>query len=258
MWPRAIVLLGTGKVGSALARQLVAQGLPLQWLWNRSEPAVQALADDLQLNWTTDLSELPAEADLYILAVRDDALPPLAAALARQLDKGALVVHTSGATPSAVLGAHFPHFGVFYPLQTFSPGREPDFHQVPLCVHAANDTDLVCLEQLAQRLSERVAVVDDRQRAILHVAAVFTNNFTNYLQHISQAILTDAGLATDLLQPLLQETIAKLDVLSPEQAQTGPAIRGDQATIERHLAWLAQYPEWREIYRLLSEGIERM
>jgi predicted short-subunit dehydrogenase-like oxidoreductase (DUF2520 family) len=255
MWPRAIVLLGAGKVGSALARRLHNLGLPLASLWNRSEEPVRSLGESLDIDWTTDLAQLPPQADLYILAVRDDALAGLARQLAHHLPADAFVVHTSGATPSAVLGAHFARFGVFYPLQTFSPGRPIHFSSVPLCVFSPRAEDQALLRQLAARLSDRVAIVDDRQRAILHVTAVFTNNFTNYLQHISQTILRDNELPTDLLQPLLRETIDKLDDLSPEQAQTGPAIRDDQATIDRHLAILEPYPEWREVYRLLSEKI---
>lgn len=255
MWPESVVLLGAGKVGQALAAAFVAEGIPLEMVWNRTAATGEQLGTKLGLPWSDQLSALPKRADLYILSVSDDAISGLSRGLAGHVSPDSLVVHTSGATPSGAIGAHFPRFGVFYPLQSFSAGREPAFRDIPLCVFSPRAEDERRLYQLAERLSERVEKVDDRQRAILHVAAVFANNFTNYLQHISRRILTDAELPADLLQPLLRETIEKLSELSPTQAQTGPALRGDQATIQRHLAFLEQYPEWREIYQLLSAEI---
>ncbi|RMF03029.1 MAG: DUF2520 domain-containing protein, partial [Bacteroidetes bacterium] len=203
----------------------------------------------------TNLAELPRNADLYILAVSDAGIAPLASRLKPYLATDVLVVHTSGATPASVLAPYFSHYGVFYPLQTFSRSREVEMQQVPFCLWAKESSDYTLLEAIARQLSKTVVEVDDAQRQYLHLAAVFVNNFTNYLQHISQTILAEQQLPEHLLRPLLRETIAKLDTLSAVEAQTGPARRADTATIQRHLALLQDRPQWAALYRLFSEQI---
>jgi predicted short-subunit dehydrogenase-like oxidoreductase (DUF2520 family) len=116
--------------------------------------------------------------------------------------------------------------------------------------------DLTPVKRLAQKLSNKIYDVSDEQRLQLHLAAVYVNNFTNYLQHIGASLLAEHGLSAEILHPLLLETVAKLKDLSAREAQTGPAIRGDQPTINRHLAQLAAHPNWQEIYKLLSDGIQ--
>lgn len=214
------------------------------------------LAEELDTSWSSELDDVPAECDLYLLMVPDDAIAEVAASLSWYIPPDSLVMHTSGATPAKVLSSYFTRHGVFYPLQTFSKGREVDFTEVPLCLHTALPEDYTKVERLAQTLVKNVYAIDDRQRAQLHLAAVFANNFTNYLQFISRQITSKHELPVNLLQPLLRETIAKLDTLSPSQAQTGPAVRGDELTMNLHLKLLEKHPEWAEIYRLLSQGIK--
>jgi predicted short-subunit dehydrogenase-like oxidoreductase (DUF2520 family) len=132
-----------------------------------------------------------------------------------------------------------------------------DFSNIPFCIDAVKKEDRILLQELAQLLSEKVFVITDEQRAVLHVAAVFVNNFSNHLFRIGEEILKDHEMSFELLLPLIRETVNKLDSLSPEEAQTGPAIRGDQTTIRRHLKLLKSYPEYQEIYRMLSEGIQK-
>lgn len=226
-------------------------------VWSRTRQAAQVLAEQLASSHSDQLSDVPPTADLYIIAVSDHAIGVVAEELASHISPNTLVVHTSGATPTSVLAPHFDRCGVFYPLQSFSPGRTVDFSQVPLCLHAEQQADYELLEQLAEKLSEKNYRVSDNQRLQLHLAAVFVNNFTNYLQFISQSIVEEHQLPGALLLPLLQETISKLQELSPADAQTGPAIRDDQATIKRHLALLENHPHWQELYRKLSDSIRK-
>lgn len=250
-----IVLIGAGNVGYHLGNRLYEKGLRIQQVFSRAKEKAEKLASEVNAQAITELSNITLDADLYILAVHDSAIAEVAAQLP-VLDK--LVVHTSGATPSAILYPHFQRFGIFYPLQTFSISKEVDFEQIPICVHANHDADLQDLENLARQISPKVYRIDDEQRAILHVAAVFVNNFTNYLFQIGYDILEKENLPFDLLRPLIRETAAKVQVHPPAEMQTGPAIRGDQATIGKHLQYLEKFPEYKSLYKLLTTSLEKI
>ena len=252
-----IVLIGAGKVAGHLGRRLREKGHHVRHVHGRTAVSTAALARVLDADHSTRMEKVPPEAELYLIAVPDDVIGTVAAKLAEHVTSDALVLHTSGATPSDVLAPHFRRYGVFYPLQTFSVGRPVDFARVPLCLYTAVAEDYPPVAALAAGLVNEVYAVDDRQRAGLHLAAVFVNNFTNYLQFISRALTEANDLPWYLLRPLLRETVAKLEELTPREAQTGPAVRDDQATLRRHLELLSEHPEWAEIYRLLSRGIQK-
>lgn len=256
-WPAKIVLLGAGKVAAAMGARLVETGHSIEAVWSRTSEAAHALAANLQSVGTSVYDELPTQADLYLVVVPDHAIGEVAESLAKVVSNESLVAHTSGATPAGILQPHFQRYGVFYPLQSFSPGRQVDFSKVPLCVDSSLEADLPRLQKLALTLSEKVFQVSDEQRLQLHLAAVFVNNFTNYIQFIGQELVQEHDLPGELLLPLLQETIDKLHTLSPSEAQTGPALRHDQSTIDRHLALLQNYPHWQRLYLLLTEGIQK-
>ena len=145
----------------------------------------------------------------------------------------------------------------FILLQTFSKNREVNMSAVPICLEAHHESDIKILEKLAATVSEKVYQVDSERRKALHLAAVFVNNFTNHLYHIGQKICEDSKLPTSILQPLIQETVGKIEQLSPRDAQTGPARRGDDETIKKHLEQLDS-SEYKEIYRVMSESIGKL
>jgi predicted short-subunit dehydrogenase-like oxidoreductase (DUF2520 family) len=224
-------------------------------VYSRSATKATALGEVLNCPSVTLLTEVPSRADLYLLLVPDAQIGEVAKVLQKHISSTSLVMHASGATPADVLAPYFEHHGVFYPLQTFSRERVLDFTEVPLCLYTAQEQDYEQVASIARSLVKNVYAVGDEQRAQLHLAAVFVNNFTNYLQYIGQEIAQENQLPGTLLQPLLQETIAKLDDLKPAVAQTGPAIRNDRPTMERHLAMLTQHSQWAELYKQLSQGI---
>ncbi|MEL7220745.1 MAG: DUF2520 domain-containing protein [Bacteroidota bacterium] len=255
-WPKDIVLIGAGNVAWHLGARLFQMGKDVVHVHARSAQNAVQLATVLHCEGSNQVDKIPTTADLYLIAVNDTAIASVAEQLADLIHPNSLLVHTSGATPSTVFQAHFNRHGVFYPLQTFSKGRAVDFSQVPLCICAEHAEDFNKLESLARELSNQVYAVSDEQRLQLHLAAIFVNNFTNYLQHIGGEILKKHQLPAEILHPLLVETVAKLEDLSAKDAQTGPAIRGDQPTIERHLTLLETQSEWRAIYQLLSDSIQ--
>jgi len=142
-------------------------------------------------------------------------------------------------------------------LQTFSKKKNIEFETLPICVDAINIANLDVLFQLAQSLSQEVYRINDDERKILHVAAVFVNNFTNHLYGIADDILQQEGIDFDILLPLIQETINKIYDHPPRMMQTGPAIRNDEKTIGEHLNYLKKYPDYQKIYQILTENIRK-
>ena len=252
-----VVIIGAGNVGSHLAKALHQADVRILQVFNRHIEKAQSLALQVNAEPVCDYKALSDQADLYLLTVSDSAIEEVAERITQLLGRNILLAHTSGATPSHVFEGKTKRYGIFYPLQTFSKEQEVDFSNIPFCIDAVKKEDRILLQELAQLLSEKVCVITDDQRAVLHVAAVFVNNFSNHLFRIGEEILKDHEMSFELLLPLIRETVNKLYSLSPEEAQTGPAIRGDQTTIRGHLKLLKSYPEYQEIYRMLSEGIQK-
>jgi predicted short-subunit dehydrogenase-like oxidoreductase (DUF2520 family) len=249
-----IVIVGAGRIAWHLSKRLKGKGLRAAQILSRTAAHAQALGESLDAAWTDDPAQVLPDADWLILAVRDDAIESVAASLA-PFAPGALTTHTSGGTAGAVLAPHFERYGVFYPLQSFSREHTPVWSKIPFCVDAQSEEDLLFLKKIAKTIGNLVYHVNDEQRALLHVAAVFANNFANHCFAIAEKILDEKGLPFELLHPLMEETLAKALQDSPARMQTGPAARGDWATIERHLGLLAGHPDWRELYTRLSKSI---
>jgi predicted short-subunit dehydrogenase-like oxidoreductase (DUF2520 family) len=251
-----ITIIGTGRVAWQLGKRLVAKGLPVHQVVGRTTSHAKTLGEALGVSWANEWSAILPTTGWLLIAVRDDAIEAVARSLAA-LAPDALVTHTSGATTGAVLGQHFKRAGVFYPLQSFSMEQSPAWSKVPFCVDAGAESDIRILEITARKLGCRVYRVTDDQRMHLHVAAVFANNFTNHCFTIADKILKDHELPFEMLHPLMEATLSKAIHNPPALMQTGPAIRGDQETIRRHLHLLEDHPLWQQIYQDLSDSIDK-
>lgn len=249
---KRVVIVGSGNVAEALARALPASGAELCQVFARNRergPRVAALGGT---TWTADPDRL-AEADLYLIAVSDRAVGEVAASL--RLPDGAVAAHTAGSVPLDALEA-FPRRAVIYPLQTFTAGRAVDFARVPLFLEASDKGTYQAVERFARRLSSQLYPADSKRRGILHLAGVLACNFVNALYAAGERTLAREGLPFEALRPLIAETAAKaLAAPSPAAVQTGPAVRGDFPTLERHRALLAEEPLLLEIYNLMSRYI---
>lgn len=249
---KRVVIVGSGNVAEALARALPASGAELCQVFARNRergPCVAALGGT---TWTADPDRL-AEADLYLIAVSDRAVGEVAASL--RLPDGAVAAHTAGSVPLDALEA-FPRRAVIYPLQTFTAGRAVDFARVPLFLEASDKGTYQAVERFARRLSSQLYPADSKRRGILHLAGVLACNFVNALYAAGERTLAREGLPFEALRPLIDETAAKaLAAPSPAAVQTGPAVRGDLPTLERHRALLAEEPLLLEIYNLMSRYI---
>lgn len=247
-----IVIIGTGNTATVLGRRLKAAGHTILQVFGRDPAAASALAYELEAESTNYWTVVLRSADLYLIAVSDIAIAEVAAEL--RLPQGT-VVHTAASVPLEVLEPQ-QRRGVFYPLQTLKKEtkHQPD---IPLLIDAGDEPTLAQLKGLANSISEQVLEANDIQRQKLHLAAVFCNNFVNHLYVLTEDYCNREGIDFALLQPLIQETAARLITLPPLDAQTGPAIRRDGATMERHRELLAAYPEMRAWYDRFSEGIQK-
>jgi predicted short-subunit dehydrogenase-like oxidoreductase (DUF2520 family) len=244
----SIVILGTGNVAKHLFKAFMAQEeLEIVQVYARNPKTLSHFGANTKT--TSDLTKIEA-ADIYVLAVSDDAISHLSKELS--LKKG-LLVHTSGSVSIKALPKGVRR-GVFYPLQTFSANRNIDCKEIPICIESSNANDLELLKQLASAISDTVVPLTTKQRKTLHLAAVFANNFTNHMYHLSHELCEQKEIPFELLLPLIKETANKLEALSPFDAQTGPARRNDVGTINNHLTQLKSKKQ-KKIYSLLSKSI---
>lgn len=252
-----IVLLGAGRVATHLLPALVRGGGRVVQVWSRTLLSAQTLAAPLGIPHTDRLDEVTSEADIYIACVSDGALPALTREIvARVARADALFVHTAGSVPMDVWhSAGAVRYGILYPLQTFSKERAVDLELVSFFVEGSDEASLQKVEGLAYGLSEKVYRADSSVRARLHVSAVFACNFTNAMYGVAQRLLQSGGIPFDVLLPLIDETAAKVHTLSPHDAQTGPAVRGDYTVMQQHMESLSENPELQRVYEQISRLI---
>jgi predicted short-subunit dehydrogenase-like oxidoreductase (DUF2520 family) len=245
----SVVLIGTGNVAQNLFQAFSkVNDVEVKQVIGRTKSHLNFARATTTIE--TDFDKL-LPADLYVLAISDDAI---ASVSMRIKETNGLIVHTSGGSSLEALSIH-KRAGVFYPLQTFTKGKIISFENLPICIEANNTKDLEILRKLGETLSNRVVNISTEKRKILHLAAVFVNNFTNYMYSIGEDICAENEVDFNLLQPLIEETAHKLNVLSPKEAQTGPAKRGDQQTLQTHLEIIKKKHQ-RELYTLLSNAIK--
>ncbi|HLA55124.1 MAG TPA: Rossmann-like and DUF2520 domain-containing protein [Flavobacterium sp.] len=243
-----VSIIGSGNVAQHLMKAFAKSGaVDLLQVFSRKP---ETISDLISADKIIDDFNALSQADLYIIAVTDSAI----AAVSQQLPfTGRLVVHTSGSLSADALDSKNRR-GVFYPLQTFTKNKDVDFKMIPICLETENKSDYEVLEHVAKTISGNVFPIDSTQRKALHVAAVFVNNFTNHLYKIANDICTENNVPFDILKPLIAETADKVMVLSPKEAQTGPAKRNDTNTIDAHLAFLSN-GNLQPIYKILTQSI---
>jgi predicted short-subunit dehydrogenase-like oxidoreductase (DUF2520 family) len=249
--PMKISILGAGNVATQLALAFKKAGHEIVQVYNRSDDAGLELAKTVGASFTSDLTDL-RQADILMVAVKDDAIPEVAAALH---ESDTVVAHTSGTRSKEILGNSSVNYGIFYPLQTLKKSFKVDFKNVPVLIEGSNAVAGAKLQALAKSISQNVHVVDEQQRQWIHVAAVFANNFTNHLYGISEKLLVAHQLPFEVLKPLIFRSIENLTINSPNDIQTGPAVRKDFKTIEKHMQLLADDSRLLKIYEVLTESI---
>lgn len=250
-----IVIVGAGNVATHLAKALnKIDDVKVTQIWSNHYQNALQLASDVNAIAIESLADVDHEADICLIAIKDDAI---AATITKLKGFKGLVAHTSGAVPLAVFDNEFSQYGVFYPLQTFSKQKDISFNDIPICLEANTTEGLTLLKNIAAKLSIRVSIIDSEKRKILHLAAVFACNFTNHLYALADEVLKANDLDFDILRPLITETANKVQNELPLAVQTGPAIRNDVDTMLGHEMLLEKQPALLTIYKTLSESIKK-
>jgi len=247
-----VVIIGSGNVAAVLARQIKAAGHIILQIAARHELPLKSLAYELDTAYSIGFEDIVSGGDLYIIAVSDHALTNVKEWLKIS---GDLVVHTAGSVPAAILKDIAKHYGILYPFQSIRADRK-EIPEIPFLINGSDEHTIARLEDFALTLTGQVKRADDDTRSKFHIAAVVANNFSNHLFTLAQDFCNREGLDFSFLQPLLYETVARLKQYDPGNMQTGPAVRGDEVIVKKHLDNLEPYPNLQEVYREMTKSIQ--
>ncbi len=250
-----LILLGAGNLAWHLGPALQEAGYRILQVFSRTGNAASSLAGRLGTDWTSDAGKLDPKADVLFFCISDRAIAELLCRI--ELKKKVTMIHTAGSIPADVFKGIVSDYGVMYPVMTFSRQRSLDFSTVPLCIEGNSQKSTALLEEMAGRLSGRIYRVDSAHRKILHLAGVFSSNFTNHMYRLSREVLQSGGLEFELLKPLILETASKVLEMDPADAQTGPASRNDATVVKDHIELLKDHPELQKIYTFVSDSIRK-
>ena len=251
-----IVLIGAGNLATHLGKALHAAGHDMVQVFSRTMQSAETLASLLDAEPLTDMAQVRDDADVYIFSVKDSALEQLISQLCGGEKK--VFLHTAGSMPMSVFGGKALHYGVLYPMQTFSKQREVDFSIIPCFIEANDEFALKQIEGLAGQISHRVYQLSSEDRKYLHLSAVFACNFANHCYAASQELLQQHGIPFDVMLPLIDETAAKVHGMTPKEAQTGPAVRYDENVIGKQIRLLENQPYFQKIYDCMSKSIHEL
>lgn len=248
-----VVMIGAGNLATHLSQALKHAGHEVLQVYSRTETSARTLAELLGCPYTTDLSAV-VNADVYVFSVKDTVLQQLAETLCPQ-KRGRVFLHTAGSMPMSLFSSVAEHYGVLYPMQTFSKSRPVDFSEIPCFIEASDETTLAVVDSLAKSVSKRVHAMDSERRRYLHLSAVWACNFVNHCYDIASELLEKHDIPFDVLLPLIDETARKVHELSPHEAQTGPAVRFDENVMNAQQQLMDGDTLRQELYRKLSESI---
>ncbi len=243
--------IGSGKVATQLAISFYDRGIDVAQIYSRNFDNALTLAKKTGAAAISEISGFDKDLDLIVISISDSAFGDLELF---SLPQNTLIVHTSGSLSIDVLRGIKNH-GVFYPLQTFNMYDKPNWDTIPICIEANTENNIYKLKNLARLFSKKIFDINSKERAILHLSAVFVCNFTNALYAIGEEILDKNNISFDLLRPLIEETAKKTMIKSPKLLQTGPAVRNDRLIIDKHIQSLADNTDYAKIYKLMSKII---
>jgi predicted short-subunit dehydrogenase-like oxidoreductase (DUF2520 family) len=251
-----IVFIGAGRLATNLAPALCNAGHQVVQVYSRTLTSAKALAEKVGAEAVADLAAVTVSADVFVFSVTDAVLAQLAMRLGKGREE-TVFLHTAGSVPLSVFDNVVRHYGVLYPMQSFSKERRVDFVHVPVFIESNDDVASDVVTSLATALSSQVMTLDTEARRHLHLAAVFACNFVNHCYQLSSEILEKYHLPFEVMLPLIDETAAKVHSLMPIDAQTGPAIRYDQNVMQAQLQLLNDQPRLAQVYELMSQSIHQ-
>ncbi len=247
-----ISIIGTGNVAYVLGQHLLDHGHVIQQVLGRSQTNVNEASRHLKASPGLLGENKIESSDLIIIAVADQAVQEVVQSVGKLTSP---VVHTAGSLPMAMLAPMAADYGVLYPLQSLHKNNLTN-QSIPFLIDANQLTLLDQLGGLVQQLGGRSRQATDEDRLRYHLAAVCVNNLTNHIFDQVHHYCQSTALDFSMLQPLIEETALRLRLGAPGQFQTGPAVRGDQETLQKHVALLNDHPSLASIYTLLTASIQ--
>ncbi|MBI4645655.1 MAG: DUF2520 domain-containing protein [Bacteroidia bacterium] len=247
-----IVFIGAGNLATNLAPALKNAGCKIIQVIDKTIKSAEFLAKILDCSYTGNIKNADLSADIYFFTVPDNSLVPI---LSSNIFNNKFLVHCAGSLPLNIFKQYTTDYGVFYPFHTFLKFKPSDFSNIPLCVETSSIKNLKILSNLAEHVSKKVYILDSEKRFILHIAGIFACNFSNYFYTIAKELLEREQLSFEMLKPVIAETAGRISEISPEDAQTGPARRNDYEIINKHIEYLKNYPYYRDLYAMISQGI---
>jgi predicted short-subunit dehydrogenase-like oxidoreductase (DUF2520 family) len=244
-------IVGSGNVAAVLGTIIKRAGHGIVELLSRNEERGKKLATSLGASWRRVPPEVDGEADIYIIAVNDSALT------SGDLPKfrNTIVAHTAGSVSMEVLKDISNKYGVIYPLQSLHLASAT-IPPIPFLIDGSDQEVTNCIQRLAQSISKNVTMAPDEVRLKYHLSAVVVNNFTNHLFAQAEKYCNAEGIDFKNLLPLIKETTDRVRTASPSSMQTGPAIRHDTVTIEKHLHLLEDNPHLMKLYQFMTSAIQ--
>lgn len=251
-----IVMIGAGNLATNLGNALLEAGHDFVQVYSRTMESAQALATKVGGAPTTDLTKLNKDADIYIFAVKDSVLCELIPVVCKGREQK-VFLHTAGSIPVDVFKGMALHYGVLYPMQTFTKSRQVDFKEIPVFIEANDVFAAERIVRMAESITDRIYSLSSEDRKYLHLSAVFACNFVNHCYDMAAGILEKRSIPFDVLLPLIDETARKVHELMPDEAQTGPAVRYDENVIRSQSMMLKDNPLMKDIYERMSVSINR-
>ena len=246
-----IYVIGSGKIAYSISTALSEKNINILGIYSRNKKTGETLAKKINSKFF-EILYIPKKTDLIVLCIPDDEIKNIALKL-----KNTAVIHTSGCTDIKLLKNHSNRYGVIWPIQTFLQNKKVNFKNVPICIEANNKIFYEKLKSLFSVISNKIIKVNFKQRKLIHLSAVISCNFSNYLYSVSEKLLDEEKLDFAILKSLIIETTSNAFKYKPDKNQTGPAKRKDFGTIKKHLDLLSvkQKKEYFDIYNLITNNI---
>ncbi len=248
-----VVLLGSGNVAFHLTDALISAGHKIEQIYGRNEKTTKELAKTANTSFCINPKDITPLADIYFFCMNDIANIEISGKI--NVKSNPIIVHTAGSQSMSIFKDKTKNYGVFYPFQTFTKGVKTDFSKVPVCIEASNDNTYQSLEKIADSLNCKSYNLDEKGRETLHLCGVFAANFMNHCVSLSEALLEENQISKDLIKPLLEQSFYKIINSGSQVSQTGPALREDQETINKHLNILKDNKQYSKVYQVLTESI---
>jgi len=252
----SVNLIGSGNLATHIGITLNNNGLKINYVWSRNLENAKILAEKIKTTYTDNFTEIYNNKAIYLICVPDSEIKSIAKKINSE---NSILIHTSASTNISVLEKFSTNCGVFYPLQTFSKNSKlVNFKNLPVFIEYSNNNVKNILKYLCDIINAKLIIANSEKRLLIHIAAIFANNFTNHMISISNEIAGSNKIDFELFKPLIIETLDKITKINSIDIQTGPSVRNDKNTIKKHLKALKKYKDFAKIYSFVSKNIQKM